>query len=86
MRRELRSSNLLFCCLFYFLLCNSSIVEEGLVEVEVRVVVVMEEVGAVLRRGLSVLCPFRGLEYCGVGAPFRPNLHQQDCLHPGLLL
>jgi hypothetical protein len=51
------------------------------VEVEVIVVVVvkvavMEEEGVVLCRGPSVLCPFEGEQYCGVGAPFGPNLHQ----------
>jgi hypothetical protein len=72
MRRELRSSNLLFYCLFYFLLCSSSI---G------RRVSRSRSKGsssngrsrAVLRRGLSVLCPFGGLEYCGVGTPSVPT-------------
>jgi hypothetical protein len=42
----------------------------------------MEEVGAVLRRGLSVLCSFGGLEYCGVGAPFGLSLHTNSALRP----
>jgi hypothetical protein len=58
-----------------FTLCFVLVVEvEGLVEVELKVAVVMEEVGAILRRGLSVLCPFGGLEYCGVGAPLRSQI------------
>jgi hypothetical protein len=43
------------------------------VEVEAEVAVVIEEVPAVLRRDLLVPCPFGGLEYCGVGAPFGTN-------------
>jgi hypothetical protein len=35
------------------------------------------EEGVVLRRGSLVSCPFVGEEYCGVGDPFGPNLHQQ---------
>jgi hypothetical protein len=48
-------------------------------------VVVMEE-GVVLRRGSLVLCPFGGEEYCGVGDPFGPNLHQQSTRGGGRLL
>jgi hypothetical protein len=43
-------------------------------------VAVEEEEGVILRRGLLVLCPFGGEEYCGVSDPFGPNLHQ----HPPL--
>jgi hypothetical protein len=53
---------LLFCCSFTFCFV--------VVEVEAEIAVVIEEVRAVLQRDLLVLCPFGGLEYCGVGAPF----------------
>jgi hypothetical protein len=56
---------LLFCCSFTFRFV--------VVEVEAEVAVVIEEVSTVLRRDLLVPCPFGGLEYCGVGAPFSTN-------------
>jgi hypothetical protein len=45
------------------------------VEVEAEIAVVIEEVRAVLQRDLLVLCPFGGLEYCGVGAPLRYQIY-----------
>jgi hypothetical protein len=37
----------------------------------------MEEEGVVLRRSPSVFYPFGEEEYCCVGVPFGPDLHQQ---------
>jgi hypothetical protein len=44
----------------------------------------MEE-GVVLRRGPSVLYPFGGEEYCCIGVPFGPNLHQHSTANQGAL-
>jgi hypothetical protein len=83
MSRELRSSNLLFCCLFYFPLrssrsrrasCNSSRGTSGDNSSNGRRCSPL--------KGLFGSCPFGGEEYCGVGAPPSvPNLHQQFGAH-----
>jgi hypothetical protein len=69
------SKVLSYCFVLHFLLCTVEV--ETILVVEV---VVMEE-GVVLRRGSLVPCPFGGEEYCGVGDPFGPNLHQQFGAH-----
>jgi hypothetical protein len=70
MRKEFRSSNLLFYCPFYFLLCSGS-VGRRVSRSRSKSDSSNGRSRAVLRRGLSVLCPIRGLEHCGVGAPLR---------------
>jgi hypothetical protein len=67
-----------FCCLLYFLLCSTrSRRDSSAVVVEV---VVVEEERVVLRRG-PILYPFGRVEYCCIGVPFTPELHQQFGAH-----
>jgi hypothetical protein len=61
----------------FFIFCIVVVGVEGIVAAVVVEVAIMEEEEEVFRRGPSVFFSFGGVEeYCGVGTPFGPNLHQ----------
>jgi hypothetical protein len=79
--RELRSSNLLFYCLFYFLFCSSSSRSRRVSRSRSKSSSRNERSRSSPSKRPSVLCPFGGQEYYGIGAPFSPNLHQQPSVN-----